>query len=364
MFYRNFEYRIFPTKEQENLISARFKAADFLYNTIIDFAIACRDCGLEFPERIQWVEEFNVDDRFDVDEITAKFIIKDIVKSIKSEEKFGKHYLYKRGQWRTLKSYVLTYSLIDEENIQLEGIGDVEINLHRPIPTDGKIVKVTLCHRKILKQYYISVLVCFDNDPPKKTINTKTAIGLDYKQDGLYVDSNGMSGDCPHFRAAERERLNALYELLSHKKKGSRRWNETFRKIDKLEQHIKNQRKDWQFKEARRLAETHDVICTETLNFHKMQETNPSLSAKMRDNAPVSFEKKIINAQKDTGGILVKCSQYFPSTKRCSACGNILPTFSLSQRVYFCPNCGFECDRDQNAAQNILCEGLQHIDNH
>ena len=75
MFYRSYEYRTFPTKEQAKLIEEKFKAADFLYNTIIDFAIACRDCGLDFPERIQWVEEFNVDDRFDVDEITAKFII-------------------------------------------------------------------------------------------------------------------------------------------------------------------------------------------------------------------------------------------------------------------------------------------------
>ncbi|WP_448564271.1 zinc ribbon domain-containing protein [Trichothermofontia sp.] len=37
------------------------------------------------------------------------------------------------------------------------------------------------------------------------------------------------------------------------------------------------------------------------------------------------------------------------------------PVASVSTRTYRCPQCGFEMDRDQNAALNLLKRGLQRL---
>ncbi|WP_422596704.1 zinc ribbon domain-containing protein [Anabaena catenula] len=42
------------------------------------------------------------------------------------------------------------------------------------------------------------------------------------------------------------------------------------------------------------------------------------------------------------------------SSKTCSSCGDKKSSLSLSQRVFHCHNCGFESDRDLNAA--IKCD--------
>jgi len=47
--------------------------------------------------------------------------------------------------------------------------------------------------------------------------------------------------------------------------------------------------------------------------------------------------------------------RYFPSTKRCSSCGQERE-IDLSEREYRCesPDCGLVIDRDLNAARNLV----------
>jgi putative transposase len=53
------------------------------------------------------------------------------------------------------------------------------------------------------------------------------------------------------------------------------------------------------------------------------------------------------------GSRLVVANRWFPSSKTCSCCGVIKETLALSQRVFHCDDCGFEADRDHNAALNL-----------
>ena len=46
-------------------------------------------------------------------------------------------------------------------------------------------------------------------------------------------------------------------------------------------------------------------------------------------------------------------SRFYPSSKTCSGCGHIKKDLKLSERVYKCPECGLEIDRDLNAAINL-----------
>src|SRR5215472_16678595 len=59
------------------------------------------------------------------------------------------------------------------------------------------------------------------------------------------------------------------------------------------------------------------------------------------------------------GRALVKIDRWYPSSKTCSACGFVLEALDLEERTWTCPQCGAVHDRDINAAQTILAEGLR-----
>ncbi|WP_204033439.1 RNA-guided endonuclease InsQ/TnpB family protein, partial [Sinosporangium siamense] len=56
------------------------------------------------------------------------------------------------------------------------------------------------------------------------------------------------------------------------------------------------------------------------------------------------------------GRILVRIDRWFPSSKRCGACGAVAESMPLDVRMWTCP-CGVSHDRDVNAAKNILAAG-------
>ena len=49
----------------------------------------------------------------------------------------------------------------------------------------------------------------------------------------------------------------------------------------------------------------------------------------------------------------IVADQWFPSSKKCSCCGNIKRDLKLSDRTYRCDACGAVIDRDINAAINL-----------
>jgi len=56
---------------------------------------------------------------------------------------------------------------------------------------------------------------------------------------------------------------------------------------------------------------------------------------------------------KERGIELVVANRFFPSSKKCSACGAIHKELKLKDRVFNCPHCGMSIDRDFNAALNL-----------
>nr|WP_241993587.1 transposase [Trichormus variabilis] len=126
----------------------------------------------------------------------------------------------------------------------------------------------------------------------------------------------------------------------------------------RLHQKIANVRKDSLHKITTYISKNHAVIGIEDLNVSGML-ANCKLSKAIADMGFYEFRRQLEYKTQLYGSKLVIVDRFYPSSKTCSSCGEKKSSLSLSQRVFQCQNCGFECDRDLNAARNLSQEAVR-----
>ena len=90
----------------------------------------------------------------------------------------------------------------------------------------------------------------------------------------------------------------------------------------------------------------------ETLNIAGMQR-NRRLGRALSDAGLGEFVRQLEYKCAWYGTEFQLIDRWYPSSKTCSACGAVKQSLLLSERTYRCLQCGFECDRDENAARNL-----------
>jgi putative transposase len=127
--------------------------------------------------------------------------------------------------------------------------------------------------------------------------------------------------------------------------------------LARLHRKVVNQRKAYHWQLAKELCQKYAVICFEDLNMKWMQTGH---GKKVGDYGFGEFLNilEYVAPQFDTK--IVRIDKFYPSSQLCHECGHKNPEVKdLSVREWDCPKCGHHCDRDINAAQNILDEGLR-----
>ncbi|MBE9239139.1 transposase, partial [Anabaena aphanizomenioides LEGE 00250] len=108
------------------------------------------------------------------------------------------------------------------------------------------------------------------------------------------------------------------------------------------------------------ISKNHAVIGIEDLNVSGML-ANGKLSKAIADMGFYEFRRQLEYKTQLYGSKLVIVDRFYPSSKTCSSCGEKKSSLSLSQRVFKCDSCGFEIDRDLNAAINLKQETVRLI---
>ena len=107
------------------------------------------------------------------------------------------------------------------------------------------------------------------------------------------------------------------------------------------------------------IVRDYDVICTETLRPKNMVK-NHRLARAVSDASFGEIMRQLRYKCEWYGKTLVRVDPFFPSSQLCSDCGYRNPDVKdLSVREWICTVCGSVHDRDVNAAQNILAEGVR-----
>jgi putative transposase len=206
-------------------------------------------------------------------------------------------------------------------------------------------------------QYYATILI--DGDL-LRTVNepVRESIGIDLGIKTLLTLSNGETIDNPRWINSNERLLKKLHKQLSKKQKGSNNRVKAKRKLAKAHEQIKNKKLDYLHNITTKIVSENQIIILEDLNVSGMMK-NHKLAKAVQELGLYEMRRQIEYKAQWYGREVIFVSRWFPSSKKCSCCGNIKHDLKLSDREYICENCGLVIDRDENAAINIEVEGIR-----
>lgn len=191
---------------------------------------------------------------------------------------------------------------------------------------------------------------------------TNQNIGIDLGLVDFAILSNGTKIENPRFYEKSEDKLAKLQRELSRKTIGSNRWNKARIKVANLQKHISNQRNDFLQKLTTEVVRTYDVVAIEDLDVKAMKETDSTIRNKrVGDVSWSEFRRMLTYKTQWYGKELSVIDRYYPSSQICHCCGYRDGKKSEDIRLWICPKCNSELDRDVNAAINILNEGLRVV---
>ena len=367
------KYRVYPTTEQSIMFAKTFGCCRKVYNLMLSDKIEGYKATGKFPTVTPAKYKNDYPYLREVDSLALANKQMDLQKAFRNT--FSKSRRKKNGfpkfksAKHSRKSYTTnnqhgTVAIIDSKYIRLPKIGKVKAVIHR-VPDDSWTIKSATVSQESDGKYYISVLFEFDNAINLYVADKTNAIGLDYASDGLYVDSNGNTGTNHKYYRESHDKLAKAQRKLS-RMQGSKKhevksnnYIKQLRKVNKIHRHIANQRLDNLHKISTEIANSYDVVCVESLNMRSMANHGFGNGKATLDNGYGMFLSMLEYKLSDRNKYLVKVDKWFPSSQRCHCCGKIHPEMkSLQTRTIKC-DCGLTMSRDQNAAINILHEGLR-----
>lgn len=229
----------------------------------------------------------------------------------------------------------------------------IKVKQHRPLIGAPKTAHLKL--RADGKWYVLIVCELEDVSPVRQG---KPAIGLDVGLKVFLADSEGNTTANPRCLQKSQKKLRRAQRKLSRRKKGSRRRKKAARAVARTHLKVARQRKDFLRKVAKNYAENYGAIVVEELNVAGMVK-NHTLARSIHDAGWVKFVQILEHKAEEAGARVIKVPAHH-TTQRCSECGDITPK-PLSVRRHVCVSCGYEEDRDVNAAKNIKLRGISKI---
>ena len=362
---RAYKFRIYPNRNQEVKLTRTLNTCRHLYND----ALAERKRRTELnmlkrnfqvfpwgkPEWIYYEDQANnlaLNKDFFQKEVHSQ-VLQNVLKRVnKSIDNFFNGSGFPRFKGRNrYDSFTYPQSGFDVEindgkegKITISKIGTMRIIMHRDIV--GKIKNCTI--KKDVDQWYAIFTVEIER-PIEKPI--ETMIGIDVGLFDLLALNNGEMIKPPKFLRQSELKLGKEQRRLAKKKHRSNNRKDQKTVVAKVYQKIRNQRKDFAHKTARKLIERFDLIAFEDLQIKNMVQ-NHHLAKSIMDAG--WYQLQIFIASKaEEAGKQVKLCIANGTSKTCHVCGNI-QKMTLRDRIFRCNQCGNIENRDTNAANVIL----------
>jgi transposase, IS605 orfB family len=361
---KSYKFRLYPNKEQIDLLARHFGCARFVYNYFLNQRIeqyrltgksdnyyeqAKALTALKEKEETAWLKEVNAQ--------SLQFAIKCLevayTNFFKKRAKFPK---FKSKHSKNSFTVPQSSHISDNRLFMRKFREGIKCRVHREIR--GKIGKVTISKTPSGK-YFASILTEEEYETPLE--KTNESVGLDLGLKEFIVTSEGEIFKNNRYTRKYERKLASAQRHLSRKKKGSRGFENQRLKVARIHEEISNSRADYLHKCSISLVRRYDIICIEDLNVKGMVR-NHHLAKSISDVSWSSFINMLTYKADWNGKKVIKIDRYFPSSQTCNVCGHVNKKIkNLSIRDWECPVCHTHHNRDVNAAINILHLGLNKI---
>ena len=272
-------------------------------------------------------------------------------------KKFGFPRFKKFGRYQSFLFPQFKESPIQNGYIKLPKIGQVSINLHRPIPEGFKVKGVRIVSRVRGTVWYAVVTISSDVKVPDP-LPFGRGIGADIGLLTYLVTSDNFRILPARFFRDLQSRLKVLQRKASRKKRRSANWGKAQLKVAKLHHQISNARKNFHFQTSHLLCDQADMIFVEDINFKVTAKG--FLGKHMLDGGFGQFRDLLSWVCWKRGKFFATVDHKFTS-QICPKCNTHTGKKELNQRQHTCPECDYSTTRDHASAEVILNRGLEMI---
>lgn len=368
---KGLEIRLYPSKEQRVLIDRTLGCTRFVYNHVLALKKELwEDYKLSFnPKLKSFKEEWKFLNKVPSQALANSYMdcmtaFNNFFNSLNGKFKSGQSYpkFHKKGQKDSFRIAATKTSngydvrIEDREHIKIPKLGPIKFRNYNNIDW-SKVHIYNITIKKTPTNKYFASLCC--ELPEPEYIKPKfDACGFDLGLKDFAIFDSGEVIENPKYYRKTEYKIKKTQRHLSKCKKFSKNYKKVQLKLAKLHEKIKNQRKDFQHKWSRKIVNENQVIISEDLNVKGMLK-NHKLAKSILDASFSSFYNMIAYKANEQHRQYVKIGTFYPSSKLCHYCGFKYNGLKLDERFWTCPECGTYLDRDENAAINILNEGLR-----
>lgn len=358
--------RLYPTNAQEQKLWQAVGTARFIYNWTLNKQEENHENGGKFisdgvlRKELTQLKKTDLVWLNNVSNNVAKQAVKDACnayqryfKKLAEKPKF-------KSRRKSKKSFYhdnVKLKVKEDKLVKLEKIGWMKTNEQIPIGVRYTNPRVSFDN----KYWYLSVGIEKEN---KAEELTDVSLGIDLGVKELAVCSDGTVFKNINKTYAVRKiekRLRRLQRQLSRKYEMNKEGKEYVktkniikleREIQQIHRRLANIRNNYLHQTTTSIVKTKPYrIVIEDLNVKGMIK-NKHLSDFIRKQNFYEFRRQLEYKCSVRGIELVVADRFYPSSKRCSHCGNIKKDLKLKDRVYKC-SCGSVMDRDLNASINL-----------